>query len=401
MQDFSGLRRAGKLRAIRRVAMGLAGLGVAAAALAIPALAWQQASMGSGGSGVVPVAVFGSDERVPLPAKYKDVQEKIGLLFNMRRPTVCTAFCVAKDIIATASHCLHGTSDERPARTADFWFARNYDAVRDYARIAGHANGTVSQHVMAGSTHLSVRPPIDAARDWALIRLARPVCSKGVLPVRVLQLDDIMKEAAAERVFQIAYHRDFTPWKPAYSRPCGVAKNFETAGWDQIARDFTEPQSLILHTCDTGGASSGSPILLDTANGPEVIGINVGTYVQSKVLMQQGKVRQRLKADKVANTGVASAAFAAQLEAFERAAILASAGQMRELQALLKHRQLYSGPVDGTYGAAVRSAIEAYEREEGLAVTGLATEAILRRLGGGTAVDAPKEPKGRTRRAKS
>jgi protease YdgD len=211
--------------------------------------------------------VFGGDERTPVPAKYKDVQERIGLLFNKSRPIVCTAFCVGKDVIATASHCLNGTAGERPARIADFWFARNFDTVRDYARIAGHASGGAAQHVMAGATNLSVRPPIDAARDWALIRLARPVCANGVLPVRVMPIDEILSAAKAQHVFQIAYHRDFTPWKPAYSRPCGVAKSFEAASWDQISHDFAEPQSLILHTCDTGGASSGSPILLETQTG--------------------------------------------------------------------------------------------------------------------------------------
>ena len=85
-----------------------------------------------------------------------------------------------------------------------------------------------------------------------------------------------------------------------------------------------------------------------------MIGINVGTYVQSKVLMQDGKVKKRLKADTIANTAVASAAFAGKLEAFRQAAVLSSPGQMRELQTLLRQRQLFSGPVDGTYGADLR-----------------------------------------------
>src|SRR5262245_60563751 len=48
-----------------------------------------------------PIAVFGTDDRLPLPAKYKDVQQKMGLLFNLRSRTVCTAFCVAPDVVAT------------------------------------------------------------------------------------------------------------------------------------------------------------------------------------------------------------------------------------------------------------------------------------------------------------
>ena len=50
-----------------------------------------------------------------------------------------------------------------------------------------------------------------------------------------------------------------------------------------------------------------------------MIGINVGTYVQSKVEMQEGEVVRRFKSETVANTGVSAAAFAAKLEAFRRA----------------------------------------------------------------------------------
>ena len=49
-----------------------------------------------------------------------------------------------------------------------------------------------------------------------------------------------------------------------------------------------------------------------------MIGINVGTYVQSKVLMQDGKVTKRLKADTVANTAVAARAFAGQARGVPR-----------------------------------------------------------------------------------
>jgi protease YdgD len=140
---------------------------------------------------VLPVAVFGRDDRTALPAKYRSLREKIGLLFNLRSRTVCTAFCLAPDIVATAGHCLFSIAGERPPRLADFWFARNYDASREYALIAGHSARAAAQHVRSGSSHLNVRPPIDATRDWALVRLARPICNKGVLAVRALPIDQI------------------------------------------------------------------------------------------------------------------------------------------------------------------------------------------------------------------
>ena len=339
-----------------------------------------------------PVAVFGADERVPLPQKYKDLQGKMGLLFNQRSRMVCTAFCVAPDIVATAGHCLFRIAGERPPRIADFWFARSYDAMRDYARVAGHATGATAQHVLSGAATLNMRPPIDATRDWAFVRLAKATCSKGVLPVRAMPAEQIIAAAAAKRVFQVSYHRDFTPWKLAYANPCAITRSFEGAPWKTITEDFSDPDALLLHTCDTGGASSGSPLLLETEHGPEVIGINVGTYVQSKVEMKEGEVVRRFKSETVANTGVGAAAFAAKFDAFRRAAILGTAAQIRDLQAALKQRQLYDGAVDGAYGPALRTAIEAYEKEQGLAVTGLATQALLKRLHGAAAEKSKARP---------
>jgi len=363
----------------RRVALALLALACVAVS-PLSTLAWP--SRPGTGSMAQPVAVFGIDDRGPLPARYKDLREKIGLLFSVHGRSVCTAFCVAKDVVATAGHCLHKIAGERSPRIGDFWFLRNYDVVRDIAHIAGHGNGTAALNVMSGSMSLNVRPPIEATRDWALVRLARPACTKGVLPIRVMPIDRILKEAEAKRVFQLSYHRDYTPWKLAYGQPCTVGKSFEHSEWSAIAQDFSDPEVLILHTCDTGGASSGSPMLLETDSGPEVIGINVGTYVQSKVLMQEGKVKKRMKADPVANTAVASAAFADKLDVFLQATVLSSPGQVRELQTLLRQRELFAGKVDGIYSAELRSAIEAYEKAEGLQVTGLATLTILKRLGG-------------------
>src|SRR5262245_38897089 len=190
--------------------------------------------------GPTPAAVFGADDRVPLPAKYKDLQDKMGLLFNPRSRMVCTAFCVAPDIVATAGHCLFKITGERAPRIADFWFARNYDAVRDYARVAGHATGASAQNVMSGASALNMRPPIDATRDWALVRLARASCSKGVLTVRPLPTEEIIAEAAAQRAFQVSYHRDFTPWRLAYASPCAIDRAFDRADWKTIARDFAD-----------------------------------------------------------------------------------------------------------------------------------------------------------------
>jgi hypothetical protein len=326
------------------------------------------------------IAVFGRDERSLLPSRLSALEGKIGVLYDRRSRSVCTAFCVADNIIATAGHCVFRTSDEKAPSLAGFQFRLRALRPEAISPIAGSANGGGAQFVLAGAMRINTRPPIDASRDWAFLKLSKPACSKGALRLTRRSPEELTELAAAKRIYQVAYHRDFGNWKLTLGSACDVKRDFKAIPWANIARDFTEANHLVLHTCDTGGASSGSPLLTDGPQGPEVVGINVGTYVQSRVLMQNGQVVKRYKADTVANTGVSTSAFAGKLETFQRAEILTRTEEIKQLQQLLATRGHYAGKPDGAYGPMLRAAIEAFEREENRAVTGLATVALLQRL---------------------
>src|SRR5262249_10910189 len=157
----------------------------------------------------------------------------------------------------------------------------------------------------------------------------------NVLPVSRKPEDELIKLSAAQRVYQVSYHRDFGNWELAYGAPCAIRRSFAGADWKAISKDFVEAGHVILHTCDTGGASSGSPMLIDGPAGPEVVGIHVGTYLQSKVLTQGGEVVHRYKSETVANTAVGVSAFRPALDALMRVDILATRSDIAELQRLL------------------------------------------------------------------
>ena len=263
-------------------------------------------------------AVFGADERGALPVRHKSLTRSIALLFNVKSKTVCSAFCVADDVIATAGHCLFKTAGEAPLDANDFRFGQPLSRPDAFARVAGSHNGTAAQNVRAGNTRLSVKPPIDAVQDWALVRLDRPACKGAVLPVRPMPSTEIMIQAAAGNVFHAAFHRDRLPWKLLHAGPCVMAPAFDKVDRAQIEQDFRSPERLLLHRCDTAGASSGSPLLLDTPSGPVAIGGNVGTYVQSRILVQDGTVMFRTKPESIANTAVNVQAFADQIAEFAR-----------------------------------------------------------------------------------
>ena len=340
---------------------------------------------------VRPVAVFGTDDRLALPADKDALTKSIGLLYDTRSHSVCTAFCVGDDVIATAGHCLFRTADERPLRLKGFQFRlQPRNAPPQSSPIAGSGRNAEAQHVANGSQKLRVRPPIDAAADWALVRLMKPVCKGHALAISRQPEDELIKLSAAQRVYQVAYHRDFGNWDLALGAPCAIRRSFNGADWSAISKDFVDAAHVILHTCDTGGASSGSPMLIDGPSGPEVIGINVGTYLQSRVLTQHGEVVHRYKSETVANTGVAAGAFRDTLDALARADILAARTEIMELQTLLAAAGYDAGPRDGVYGGRLNTAIRAFERAEGRKETGLATTVLLRRL---NALDAERRGK--------
>ena len=269
--------------------------------------------------GAVPetqAAVFGADDRGTLPQRHKGLSRSIGLFFNVKAKTVCSAFCVGDSIIATAGHCIFKTSGEKPHDPVDFRFGPPNAGPADFARVAGSLSGTAAQNVRAGTTRLSTKPPIDAAQDWALVRLDRPVCRGAVLPVEAAPAPQIVARAAAGQIFHVAFHRDRLPWKLTYAARCRMAPAFDKVDRSQIERDFRQPDSLLLHRCGTAGASSGSPLLAEGADGPVVVGINVGTYVQSRIVSQEGAVLFRSKPEAVANTAVNASAFAEQIAAF-------------------------------------------------------------------------------------
>jgi protease YdgD len=334
------------------------------------------------GAPALQAAVFGTDDRTALPAGRAALSHSIGLLYEPRSHSVCTGFCVGDDVVATAGHCLFRTEGERPLKIRGFQFRLQPIKGRSsISRIAGSDRNAETQHVAAGSQKLKVHPPIDAAHDWALLKLAAPICRGHVLALSRQPEDELIRLSAAQRVYQVSYHRDYGNWELAYGAPCAVRRSFAGADWKAISKDFVEAAHVIMHTCDTGGASSGSPMLIDGPQGPEVVGINVGTYLQARVLTQRGEVVHRYKSETVANTAVGVSAFRPALEAILRADILATRGDVSELQRLLIAEGHYSGAPDGVYGPLLREAIRAFERAEGRSETGLATTSLMKRLG--------------------
>lgn len=263
----------------------------------------------------IPTAVFGIDERRALPQSYDALREKIGVL-SLGDASICTAFCVAPDAIATASHCLLGTMQSPPPDLKRISFSVGGTTQRA-ARLDGHSRSEMRARLSSGTVALRITPPIEAARDWAVARLEKPICKAGGLRLTGLQRAGIEQRAARGEIYQIAMHRDFAPGSLVYAAPCAIARAFEQATETTIAVDFSKPEAILMHTCDTGPGSSGSPLLIEGEAGPEVVGMNVGTYVLSRPPANTSSTAspQTRQSEAIANTAIQVQEFRAAIEA--------------------------------------------------------------------------------------
>lgn len=382
--------RAALFALLTSLAAGLAPLAAALVPSAATASPLAVARTATGAPIAIPVAVFGKDDRRPLNNRHRALRDYIGLLHHRDTGNVCSAFCLATDVIATAGHCVQSALDGTGTGFENLRFAT--DAARHDstigsggAAVAGTAAGLAMPQVIVGATQLNTRPPINATSDWALLRLASPACRSGGLPLTRLSPTALATQARAGKVFHVSYHRDFRDWELAASAPCHAAADYPSDIHAALDKDFADAQGLVLHDCDTGAASSGSPLLVETVNGPEVAGINVGTYVRSRVITHDGEVIQRLSSETIANTALFAETLRAPLAALEHADPLASGTDVQLLEQRLKARGLFAGEPDATYDAETRAAVMAYEKARGVTVTGLATLRLVDALGGETA----------------
>jgi Putative peptidoglycan binding domain/Trypsin len=331
---------------------------------------------------IAPVAVFGADERVDMPEQYSALEGKIGMLYEQSTQTLCTAFCVGKDIIATAAHCLFQPKNNKLPDLNEVTFRLSYGKVYQSSGISGRHTAFTKNSIAVGTTAFNNEPPLSAPKDWALAKLERPICRFGFLKVESRPVQDLIDKSKENKIFQVAYHWDWKHWQLAYSTPCQISRDFDQIKWRFIRQHFVSYNELVLHDCDTGGASSGSPLLLDTgsADGPSAVAINVGTYTRTRILLREGRIVKRMKPDIIANTGVNGSAFGPVIQSLENADLLASVEDMMRLQSELQLRGFYSGTLDGQLGRDTRSAILRFEETQRLPQTGLPTKALLRRM---------------------
>jgi len=326
--------------------------------------------------------VIGKDNRVLVPKTHSKHARGIGILYDRKRKTGCTAFCVGNDVIATAAHCLSYVivkkrKLDRHVRDSAFFLMSN-GTVRISANLRTNLVGGESS---PWSSMLAGKPPPGRGRisnrawlsvkdnDWALAKLSEQICYGEVhafVSSKLLRRRSKLRKA---KVFTIGFHGDKNDKRPRFSK-CRIRR--VTGG---------KKSALAHHTCDTMPGSSGSPIFINTAEGPRVVALVVGQTSGGK-WRRRGNGRKQIISRWRSNIAALPLEILTKLERFETIEFAPYELSTQGLQKELISAGYLTGKADGIAGPQTKAAIMKVEKELGLTPLGLPTKQVMDRLAG-------------------
>ena len=377
-------------------------------------------------------AIIGKDDRDYVSSKYQNLSTGIGILLelNQRKGGVCTAFCVAPNVIATNAHCLIRKAAKGKKRTLkkvlfflppirrthyerktlsstalsssyfgnhDIFFQKKTNFFKKQnlnqgnkpkiptSRIDLVSDNQPGLSIFSGQ-YSSQNTIQNQTQDWAFAKLKRNICLNKTLSFTNAPMSKLLRAARRNEIFMIGFHGDLKMKNRRISQPCRVRFNRNKNYLKNAqSRSGKYAGMLIPHTCDSTGGSSGSPIFLYKERGPEVIGINVATFRQERYTAVRhpftGKIiKRRLISRNQVNMAVQPVQFQNRLKRYKNERLLTDIEAFKEMQQLLKKMHYYNGEIDGVLGQRTRFAIERFENKKNLAHLGMPTEELLEQL---------------------
>lgn len=202
---------------------------------------------------------FGHDDRVPVNDTTQSPWDAVGQL-ETASGNLCTATLIAPNLALTAGHCLLTPPKGKADKAVALRFVSNKGLWRyDIHDIEGRVDPTLGKRLKADGDGWIV-PPAAAPWDFGLIVLRNP--PSGITPLPLFEGDKAALTAALKsagrKVTQAGYPEDHLD--TLYSH-----QNCEVTGWAQT--------SVMSHQCDTLPGDSGSPLMLHTDDGWQLIGV--------------------------------------------------------------------------------------------------------------------------------
>jgi V8-like Glu-specific endopeptidase len=202
---------------------------------------------------------FGHDDRVKVSDPTQSPWDAIGQL-ETASGNLCTATLISPHLALTAGHCLLTPPRGKPDKAVALRFISQKGVWRyEIHGIEGRVEPTLSKRLKPDGDGWIV-PPSAAPWDFGLIVLRYP--PSGITPLPLFEGDKDALTAALKtterKVTQSGYPLDHLDSLYTHN-DCLVT------GWAQT--------TVLSHQCDTLPGDSGSPLMLKTDNGWQLIGV--------------------------------------------------------------------------------------------------------------------------------
>lgn len=205
------------------------------------------------------------DDRSPLTGRERALFEAVGIIEGKGFQGGTAALVGDCRTVVTAAHTIAGASS---LRTDDVAFLAQGDPEQEYPvdwydSLLPPPRGFLER----GGIEL----------DVAVLGLKRPVENCKPLGYATLRNADL--KSMGESIYSVAFHRD-TGRDAVIHRNCAIANGTVDRGRFIGSGYKLDPKGVqdevLLHHCDTGPGSSGSPLMIFMGETPYVIGINTG-----------------------------------------------------------------------------------------------------------------------------
>lgn len=230
---------------------------------------------------------FGKDERTPVADPTGAPWDAIGQL-ETASGNLCTATLISPQLALTAGHCLLTPPNGKPDRAVALRFMALANGWRyEIHDIEGRVEPSLGRRLKPDGDGWIV-PPDAAPYDFGLVILRNPPSAITPLPLFSGSRDQLTAalRVVNRRLTQAGYPQDHLDTLFSH-QGCLVT------GWAQ--------RSVLSHQCDTLPGDSGSPLLMNSASGWQLIGVQSSAPA----------AKDRYRAD---NRAIAVTGFADRLE---------------------------------------------------------------------------------------
>ncbi len=324
------------------------------------------------------VYVFGKDDRIAVPEKFAELKHKIGLVYSANTRHGCTASCVAKDVILTAAHCVLSKRSRKSKRveTSGVQFILPSKHLKGQFIVADvlHPADYTPRNVISGFPVTRAQTGGGKAKDWAFVKLSSNACRYGSLPLRALPAAELQAASKTGKLMEVAFHGDRD-----YGKTLLYTDKCKLRGFGKRRKRKSAPV-LIKHRCDLTSGASGSPLLVNTPEGPVIAALNVAEFATQRYLRRGRKIIKYYRKKPSHNLAINVSVFQDKLEHLTGIKVVNTKNALERIQTGLKLRRLYKGKVDGIFGPATWSALRKFERQQKRGPLGLPTSALLKEL---------------------